>query len=530
MTYDFIGERLEKIRSFIEAKQYYLASLELIKLLELFRPGTTEYVKLIHLAEWVAIRIEDVDQKARVLLMLTQHLRQIDYREHERVVSEILSLLPLIRDEDLKHEIYRKLEVRAQEGDKHALIKKSTDWALGELNRLKSKLHVNPYIASELEAFYVKYEKQLDDKVKKVITSLLDRYPPEITTEIEFSGSNTIAFPSDLEFKIKLLNKGYRTANDIKFVVKLDSPYNTEEHLINPIAGSSLKLRPRELREFNIRVPLRKLGRYSVSVDIIYYDAVRKEYRDSIKVLEDLNVITASVSEISKKDQLDVFNKARVELVQHAYCFLNEVAKLCDAILDNRSEKEIIDHYRNLVKDLELNFFNKLRDLLSIYKDYAKSCSSVISFYERIIPEVEKKVKSLKEISNEKVVEKPLLSSTIELSRNVHNFLRELVNLVFEIVLIEDAERIKSIYVKLIKMINRDSVHIIAGLNKEERNLIILKYSFSSEEPGKTLEKYNKLKGAHENLVLMKRYEDDLKQSIEFFLKKLEELKVEYKC
>ncbi len=529
MTYDFIGERLRKIRNFLEAKQYYLASLELMTILELIRPGTDEWVKLINLAEKIAIRIEDSDLRARVLLKLAQHLRQIDYREYTRTVSEILSLLPSIRDEDLKHEIYRKLEVRAQEGEKHTPVKTSTDWALWELNRIKNKLIVNPYMASELEAFYIKYKNNLDDKVKEVVTSQLDKYPPVITTEIEFHGSNTIVFPSDLEFKVKLLNRGYRTANDIKIVVKLDSRGITEEHLINPIAGSSLRLRPRELREFNIKVPLRKPGKYNVSVVIKYYDAVGKEYENSIKVLENLNVVTASVSEISKKDQLDEFNKARVELVQHAYDFLDKVVKLCDAIVDKWSESEIMNRYRNLVKDLEHNFFNKLRNLLDMYKNYAKSCSSVISFYEGIVHKVEEKVKSLKEISDKKVLEKKLLglSRTIELSRDVHDLIRELVNLVFIIILIEDTESIKNIYDNLRKIINQG---IIPRLGNEERNLILLKYSFSIEVPEETLNRYKDLKGALEDPRFMKRFGDDLKQSIESFINELEELKVKYEC
>lgn len=526
MTYDFIGEKLRKIKGLMEAKRYYLASLELMTLLKFFSPGTTEWIKLMNLVERIVFNIENVDQRAHVLLLLAQYLRNIDYRGYEKIVSIISELQPLLHDEDLKHEIATILKGKAQEVDKHTPIKISSNYVLGELNKIKNKLYVDPYAASELEAFYVNYEKLLDDEVKKFVNSLLNEFPPKITTEIEFPGSNTILFPSGLEFKIKLLNKGYRTANDIKLVVKLNSPDDTEEHLINPIIGSSFRLRPGESRELNIKVPLRKLGTYSVSVDIIYYDAVGKEYKNSIKVLENLNVVAPSISEITNMGEHE-FNDARKDLGQYAYELLDKVAELCDAILDNRSEKEIIDYYKNLVKDLELNFLNKLRKVLDMRKKYWKSCEPAIDFYKQTISKVEEKVKLLREISDEKVVEKS--RGTIVLGDDVHKFLRELVDLIFIIVIIEDDKKLKNLYDKLKKIIiERDPAYSLVGLDKVEINLIALKYSFSSESPNDTLNRYRDLKEALRNKVFRGRV--NLEQSIQSIIEELKELVGKYKC
>lgn len=524
MIYDLIGEKLRKIRVFLENGQYHLAFQELMTILEFIEPGTKDWVKLVNLAEMTANKIEDPALRARALLDLSRHLRRIDYEKFTRVASTIKSLLPLIHDEYLEKEIESELGAITREETRSVSPQFLINEALMELTRIRNKLRIDPYAASELEDFYSRNKSLFESKIGDEVVSLLNKYPPDISMEIETLSPNRIYFPSNLEFKIKLLNKGYRTANNINIVVKLDSNGVTEEHVINPIVGSSFKLRPRESKEVHIKVPIMKPGKYRVFVGTKYYDGLGKEYQNPLQqILENLEVVIASISEIEQKEQLDEFNTARVELAHLAYDFLNNVGKLLDAMAYNESENEIVNLYEKLVEDIDMKFFGKLENLVDMYRKYAKSCSPIISDYENIINDMKENVNSLKKISNEKKLEKSVIES-----ENVIGNLRKMVHHVIKILWNEDAEKME----KILNKLGEEGIKIDV-LDDNEKNLVVLTYSFSVEAFKEILKKYKTLREILKSQDMMKRYKADLPEYAKEIineLKKLKELRGDYKC
>ncbi|MEM3142962.1 MAG: hypothetical protein QW656_07085, partial [Zestosphaera sp.] len=331
MTYDFIGEKLRKIKSLLQGGYYYQAFQELMSLLKIVRPTTKDWVSLVELAGKIVEKIEDPAQKARALLDLSECLRTVDYEEYRRIVSVIEDLLLQISDESLVREIKTRIESKPLVSTRPSTVRSSTDEILVELANIKRRLIMDPYLASKLEAIIMENEKLLSGSVKNEIISLLDKYPPKIKTETEVLSPNPVVFPSNLEFKIKLLNEGYRVAKDIKIVARLNSGTAIEELVISPIVESSLRLKPNESRVVQVKVPVKTPGKYDVFIGTKYCDLLGKEYQGiSTLVLKDLEIVILSVSEAFQKGRDDEFNKVRVELTRTIYDVLGRVIKLHD--------------------------------------------------------------------------------------------------------------------------------------------------------------------------------------------------------
>jgi len=464
-------------------------------ILEFIEPGTKDWVKLVNLAEMAANKIEDPSLRARALLDLSRHLRRIDYEKFTRVTSTIKSLLPLIHDEYLEKEIESELGAITREETRSVSPQFLINEALMELTRIRNKLRIDPYAASELEDFYSRNKSLFDNKNGNEIVSqiifLLNKYPPDISMEIETLSPNRIYLPSDLEFKIKLLNKGYRTANNINIVVKLDFNGVAEEYVINPIVGSSFKLRPRDSREVHVKVPISKPGKYRVFVGTKYYDGLGREYQSSLQpILENLEVVIASISEIDQKEQLDEFNEA--------INFLNNVVKLLVKLLDAIvfNERDKINKYMKDIMDTATKFFEKPEKLVDKNKKY--------DYYKKTINEMKENIDSLKEISYEKH------------QQEYFGRIRNIVHRVIEILWIVDKDTMNNLLNKLSKEDFK-----INDLNDEEKDFIVLTYSFSKEAYMEIIKNYKYLRENLRSEDLWKQNKAEMKESIKSIVEEI---------
>ncbi|MEM3924181.1 MAG: hypothetical protein QXZ48_07855 [Zestosphaera sp.] len=526
MTYDFIGEKLRKIKSLLQGGYYYQAFQELMSLLKIVRPTTKDWVSLVELAGKIVEKIEDPAQKARALLDLSECLRTVDYEEYRRIVSVIEDLLLQISDESLVREIKTRIESKPLVSTRPSTVRSSTDEILVELANIKRRLIMDPYLASKLEAIIMENEKLLSGSVKNEIISLLDKYPPKIKTETEVLSPNPVVFPSNLEFKIKLLNEGYRVAKDIKIVARLNSGTAIEELVISPIVESSLRLKPNESRVVQVKVPVKTPGKYDVFIGTKYCDLLGKEYQGiSTLVLKDLEIVILSVSEAFQKGRDDEFNKVRVELTRTIYDVLGRVIKLHDMMVDRKSVEEINNLFGDIVKDLNTELLKKLKDVRDMYKRYMQSCSPINSFYEKITREVEDKVNSLlKAVSDKKVLRRSIMHRTVALEEEVYECLRIVIRHVISVAWVEDPEKME----KLVSKLRGEGIQS-RELTTEERNLVILIHSVANEKSEESLKTYKEIREIVKSVEFAKSYKDVLSKLSELVVTELNKLRVSYR-
>lgn len=474
MVYDIVGENILRARSALKRQDYEEAFRIILETLRFLKPLSHQWIRLVDLAFHVVEKIEDTGRKCIAMLDLAELLRNYSYSDYERLVENVKKMLPSVYDRVVLNEINRRLERFKEETRRKGIFD-----AYSEIAVAREKIKTDPFVAVILERLYVSYKDLLPDRDRREIERLLKKFPPIVEFEIKRLSSEPLILPSKLTYEVTLTNSGYRGAECVRAVVKLESQSMKDEKIINLDLDGLLSLRPNERKTVTLHIPVDVPDKYKITISLIYRDALGAEYTSPTQRSDEIAVIMLPVSKIVDSSQLDELSRAKKELFIAIDNIAERLVRLYTKFLDVKKVKkdDFIDEFHREYRDVLFNviegeLLHKLKKTRDAYRMYLSGFRKAINLYEEVILRLENELEKMESWKDSVLdVVEELFGTSIKLREEAHQVIGDLVRDLVKIKWFEDQE---SLELLLSKLEQAGYIDISDEIVRRERNTLFL--------------------------------------------------------
>lgn len=476
MAYDIVGSNLVRIKDALERRKYEEALQLILETLRFVKPLSYDWNRLVNLALRIVDSIEDTGKKCIAMLNLAEVLKDGSYPDYERLKMKVIQTLPYVYNKVLASEVKRRLEKLEQDEKKRVE-------ALGissKIFKIKEEVKFNPTgAATEAEWLYINFRDKLNEDERKELETLLKELPPKIEFMIRRLNNEPLLLPSKLTYEVTLSNTGFRGAEHIKAIIKLDSQKHKDEKVIDLGIDQPLRVRPGERKTANLSIPIDVPGKYKINISLEYSDALGNKYTSPMQRDDEITVVMLAVSQITDSTQLDELSSAKRELFTSIDNVADRLATLYSKFTNVKKVKkdDFIDDFHREYRDILFNviegeFLTKLRKTRDAYRKHLGGFKKAIEFYEGVVARLENIISKMKSWKDNVLhVEERLWGTTIKLREEAHQTIGDLVRDLVRIKWLEDRDGVERLLERLNQLTYLD---LSDELLRKERGLLVL--------------------------------------------------------
>lgn len=529
MSLDVRGRLYAELEKLIQSNKHYEAFQKTMEILSLYRPLSTEWIKVLSISERLIDMLQETNKKAMAMIILLDHICGVDTYKCQAYREKLEDLSKYIYDKAL----LEKIMVRVSGISPHDVALAKNDirrTILNEVARMERELSLDPMRAKDIERLFINNLAYLTEEDRNKIKGLLMQHPPVIEFESEVKSPDPLLLPSKLICEIKLKNKGVRSGRVSRLLVKISPKMSAEDASlieIDPSPGTTLELGPGESKTMNIKINVNKIGELDLYLGLKYVDKIGVEYLTELKYVGMVTAIIPSISDIQTKRLDDEFSKSRTELVVVINDALNKVTNLYKDMVE-KPKKEIIDSFNRQFAEyvsftLRDNLSRRLKTVRDQYKSYLRECRNLNERYDEIVEivagnvyQLDKEIRSLSSIFVEG-------GGKITMNRVIREKLYEIIKNAVKIKWIEDKDFRDS--VDKLKARIDSQIPDISDINLLNLVFLILVVhrDFDIKFIKDIKERLDSYKSRRENIQELREY---FKEAI----KLLEDLKVDASC